>query len=376
MDRVGLEDAGEIVALATTEQLARVFDEDLWKSERAGEDEKLDPARFLVWLHVMLEAGDTFAAARLVELPEELVLLALHKNVLVLDMDALIPEMIDAGEDADAVEKALSDCLSEEIDQYNVVARRHEGWDDLLTILLALDRDHHAYLSRLLERCAAMSAEHIDDNGGLYDVLTSEQMLEGDVGGDREARRAAEGHVAPSDAKAFLRLAARGDAPSLGEHDAMTRAWLRELSPEPASPRSAAAPDAEPLLRLLDAHGEPAGDATTAAPPPPAELPLAGAMRALSARAPDAFARRSEELAFLANALSAGHEHRGRRLRPVEAVRVALAAVDRGLSMAARRRDPSAVLAEATADGLFRLAWAELHREGAPAVDAFVAQAL
>src|SRR5690606_3728089 len=122
-------------------------------------------------------------------------------------------------------------------------------------------------------------------------------------------------------------------------------------------PHSAAAPDAEPLLRLLDAHGEPAGDAPTAAPPPPAELALAGAMRALAARAPDAFARRSEELAFLSTALSAGHEHRGRRLRPVEAVRVALAAVDRGLSMAARRRDPSAVLAEATADGLFRRAW-------------------
>src|SRR5262245_53826873 len=60
VDRIGLEDAGEIVAFATTEQLAHAFDEDLWQSDRPGEDERFDPARFLVWLEVMLEAGDSF----------------------------------------------------------------------------------------------------------------------------------------------------------------------------------------------------------------------------------------------------------------------------------------------------------------------------
>ena len=32
IDAVGLEDAGELVACATTEQLVRVFDEDLWRA--------------------------------------------------------------------------------------------------------------------------------------------------------------------------------------------------------------------------------------------------------------------------------------------------------------------------------------------------------
>ena len=36
IEHVGLEDAGELVALATTEQLERVFDDDLWRAERAG----------------------------------------------------------------------------------------------------------------------------------------------------------------------------------------------------------------------------------------------------------------------------------------------------------------------------------------------------
>ena len=43
---VGLEDAAELVALATTEQLEQVFDEDLWRAGDAGQLEHFDPARF------------------------------------------------------------------------------------------------------------------------------------------------------------------------------------------------------------------------------------------------------------------------------------------------------------------------------------------
>ncbi|MDB4997569.1 MAG: hypothetical protein JWM74_5001 [Myxococcaceae bacterium] len=206
IDRVGLEDAGELVALATTEQLARVFDEDLWRSDRAGGDERFDAERFLVWLAVMLEAGDAFVAEKLTELPPDLVTLAFHQQLLVLDTDTLMTELEDS-DDAAASEKALSNCLSEEVSEYQLIARNHEGWDDVLAAILALDRDHHDYLRGLLERCAALSTEYIEDNGGLYDVLTSEQMLEADVAAEREDRRAEEGHVAPSSAAAFLKLA-------------------------------------------------------------------------------------------------------------------------------------------------------------------------
>src|SRR4051812_47837647 len=75
IDRVGLEDAGELVALATVDQLRRVFDEDLWRSARPGEDDRFDASRLLLWLEVMLEAGEQFAADKLAELPEDLVAL-------------------------------------------------------------------------------------------------------------------------------------------------------------------------------------------------------------------------------------------------------------------------------------------------------------
>jgi Family of unknown function (DUF6178) len=42
---VGLEDAGELIALATTEQLQGLFDEDLWGGGDAAE-EQFDTERF------------------------------------------------------------------------------------------------------------------------------------------------------------------------------------------------------------------------------------------------------------------------------------------------------------------------------------------
>jgi hypothetical protein len=54
IDRIGLEDAGELVAMASTAQLERMFDDDLWKAARPGEDETFRPERFALWLNVML----------------------------------------------------------------------------------------------------------------------------------------------------------------------------------------------------------------------------------------------------------------------------------------------------------------------------------
>src|SRR5881275_1586536 len=58
IDRIGLEDAGDLVALASTAQLERVFDDDLWRPDRVGGDETFRPERFALWLRVMLEAGE------------------------------------------------------------------------------------------------------------------------------------------------------------------------------------------------------------------------------------------------------------------------------------------------------------------------------
>jgi hypothetical protein len=53
----GLEDCGELVALATPGQLARIFDLDLWRAARPGSDEQFDAGRFGVWLEVLARRG-------------------------------------------------------------------------------------------------------------------------------------------------------------------------------------------------------------------------------------------------------------------------------------------------------------------------------
>src|SRR5437763_500189 len=75
IDRIGLEDAGELVALASTAQLERIFDEDLWRADGAGDDETFRPERFALWLRVMQEAGEPALVQRLCELPQDLVAL-------------------------------------------------------------------------------------------------------------------------------------------------------------------------------------------------------------------------------------------------------------------------------------------------------------
>lgn len=372
IDRVGLEDAGELVALATTEQLAGIFDEDLWRSERAGADERFDSGRFLRWLEIMLEAGERAVAERLAELPEDLLTLAIHRHLLVISFDDLRAELSAGDDEAAAAEKAFEGCLSEEIDEYQLIWKGGDGFDSVIAALLALDRDHHTLTVNLLERCAALSSEYIADNGGLYEVLSAEEMLEQDLAAEREDRRAERGYVAPSAAAAFLRLAltrAASETPAT-EHDPLTRAYLRQLSRRPLAParqERGGGGEHHELATLLEASG--------IAPSPP-QLPgaaggdrqplLASAMRELRAEQPEKFAERSEELAYLSNVLVAASAPAA-PLPPLVAVEHAVACVSLGLTLVCGTRSPSPrraaqVLATHPCDGLFRLAFGRAAR--------------
>lgn len=388
VEQIGLEDAGELVAMATIEQLGHAFDEDLWKNQRPGEEEHFDPQRFLLWLEVLLEAGDAFAASRLVEMPEDLVTLALQKHMLVLDVEVLALDMQAADEvDARQLDKALESCIHEELNGLELVARQCEGWDSIWSVVLALDRDHHEFLTRVLERCCAMSSEYIEDSGGLYEVLTSEEMLEADLAGEREDRRAEQGHVAPSSAAAFLSLA-RTERGVSGERDPVTRAYFRNLGPTPTASvrrgrgrgrRSTTGEESAGIAGLL----RDAGVRVDALPRrllmaqslsgDPAESRLVDAMRALAERAPVTFGERCEELAYLASVLLAGCAREQRSLRPIEAVRAALAACNLGLCLALsplplepkpdEASEAAAILQHRNADELFRTGWHAIHRD-------------
>lgn len=382
IDHVGLEDAGEIVQLATTKQIEQVFDEDLWKSRAPGEDEAFDPERFALWLEILLEAGDRAAARRLAELPRDVITLAFHRLVIVVDVDELASDLSEGRyEDGDEIEKALESSLNHEIGSYMVIARRHDGWDAIITALVALDEEDHDTCTRVLDRCAAMSSREMDDEGGLYEVLTAEESFEGDVAADRSDRRAREGFVAPSDARSFLRLAAQTPIQAILEEprDPVTRAYFRELDRSSSAAPAAPVPqEGARLLGLLESAGvlhEPAAKpkkpkklsakSRDGAKTPTTTIAAAGerdharddllrdALGYLAATHPMLHAERMEELAFLVNVLVAGASihgggdaKHGRAFRAGEAAEAVVEVAALGLAHAASvtGREPNEII--------------------------------
>lgn len=346
IDRIGLEDAGELIALASAEQLQRVFDDDLWRADRVGGDETFRPERFALWLRVMSEAGDEALVRRLCELPDDLLALAVHRLVLVLDMDVVEEQLGWAGDEAAPIQRALEGAAFEEWEEFRLIARQPEVWHDIWNALLLLDREEHARLRAILQQCCAMSTEYINGQGGLYQVLTAEEMLEDDVAAARDDRRAGEGFISPADARAFLELARRDRAPET--RDPITRAYFRRLQ--------------QP-------------DVTLAAAPPAAEVKdlavatervapfLEQALNDLRQSDPTSCAARIRELGYLVNVWMAAGAHDGRRPRPVEALETVLRTCEAGLLQqlgepAAGGEQAAAALMRTPADLLFRRGFA------------------
>jgi hypothetical protein len=380
--RCGLEDCGPILALATTEQLVRVFDDDLWRGDGPGAEEQLDGERFSSWLEVLCEAGPDVAARRLVEMDFDFVTAAVSRQALVLDAGAMLIERLAAEGDDDQdladqllelMDAAVDDSLSFEVGGFKVLARRPSGWDALVSVLVALHGSQPAFFARLLVRCRGFSAEYIDDNGGLYEVLTSQAQVEADTAGDRDERRARGGHLAPPLAAAFLATArqkvASGIAPPPEDH--MTGRYFRELESRHREERGAreivriedpaplpAASRVHELIALLQDDGSlPPAHVALLAPPPGASDRHARLRAFLDQERPKgAQARLLEELGYLGNVLVAGCSFQSRRFRPAEAAEAVLCACNLGLEIWPRRWSEPRDLVT-----VFRLAWSVLH---------------
>jgi hypothetical protein len=354
---VGVEDAGEIVALATTEQIVAAFDEDLFANRRPGEREVFDAERFAVWLEVLLEAGDEVAAKRVAELSQDFVVRALSSLILVLDHDALRRQMGEGGELAAYADKAIESSHWEEIEGYLLVSKRSAGWDAALALILALDRDDRALLVRILDRCAALAKEYTSDLDALTTVLTSEEAIAEDVEAEREERRSKLGYVEPRAAQGFLALARMPLTSAVASlpRDPITVAHFRDMEPRPSDVREAGQESAA-LRGLLGRAGgggpaaltlpARAGDEDAASDASTASIQ---AMQLLSDGEPQCYGERMEELAYLANVLAVGAKAGRRRFRHAEAAEAVLATVTFGAELEAYERRPGSSRSETRA---------------------------
>jgi hypothetical protein len=359
--QIGLEDAGEIVTLATAKQLELIFDEDLWRGESAGQDERLDPDRFGLWLEVLAEADPVAAASQLAGMDLDFLTAAIGQHVLV------------------DVHQTLDHGLSQEVGRYTIVARRGEHWEAVLSVLRCLEEHHHELFEELILRCHGVAVEPLDAcEEDQPEPMTAADRLLGRLAEEREDRRESSGYVPPPQAAAFLSLCRRGEA-STGP-DLVTVDYFRRLDrrtrgsgegppPNPVSGRRAGFKRPGPLETLLreGTLGEPRLSLPPAGPAPGPSLPwIRSELDFLRRHDTATYARRTAELAYLTNVLISGCSFQSRRFRPAEATRAALATCNLGLESwrgagaagprpgLLRRRDMMAV---------FRIGWGVLYRD-------------
>jgi hypothetical protein len=234
IETCGLEDCGDLVAMATPDQLQRVFDLDLWRAERPGLDERLDADRFGLWLEVLMAEGAAVAAQKLIGMDVELVIAALAQHLRVFDAAAASTYTTLDGEriTPDGIGEDGADC---EVGGYLIEARRTGAWDAIVDLLVFLDGEHAGYFHQVMRGCCDLSysTPEID---GLHDLLGAREQDMFDVAVDRSERRGKTGFVAPADARAFLQSARQLRLDERAPvSNPVARAYFHEIEPASAA---------------------------------------------------------------------------------------------------------------------------------------------
>jgi hypothetical protein len=368
----GLEDCAEFVALATSEQISRVLDLDLWRVRALGADEQLDADRFGTWLEVLMQSGAAVGAQKLMGLDIQLLTAGLARHVAVFGYAAVASFMTLDGELVPG--RRLSGDLGCEIGGYVIKAKRRAAWDAIVELLLFLDAEHSEYFRRLMRGCVRLS-NGTREPDGCHNLLEDIDQDTFELACEREARREKQGYVTPAQAHAFLhagrQLQFQGDPPPPSP---LAQAYFRSIeSTLPAegdrpsgsvgllrASNRDAVPEIEPatVTEVIEVLRE-AGVLTA----PPRAL-LESGNRQTSRLAwihawVESHAASAEELAYVANTLIAGCSIQARAFTAQEASDAAVAICNLGLENWPHHwpdRDLNLITA-------FQVGWTVLHRD-------------
>jgi len=367
----GLEDCGELVVLATPEQLARIFDLDLWRSAQPGMDEQFDAERFGVWLEVMAEFGASTAAQKLAEMDVDLVTVGLAQHARVFDCAMAMPHM---------------NGLACEVGGYRLAAKRADSWEAIVAILISLDAEHPDYFHQVMRGCRALSNSGFERDG-LHDLLVETEQFMFDLALNRERRRDEQGYVTPAQARAFLQMSRqlRLGSDSVPPVNPIARAYLRSLdettaaqsAPRGSPPSKETVPPLDPL-QATAAFVDVLLEAGIIAQQPRALLNASqdGTASARRIRVHmqfvfdcdhAAYARRNEELTYLANTIMAGCALQGRPFTAQEAWEGAVAVCNLGLEnwpplWNLAKSLPDDFLVKHDLVTVFQVGWTVLHK--------------
>lgn len=394
----GLEECGALVALATPRQLEGVFDLDLWRASGPGQDEQFDPARFGVWLEVLVDVDPSVAARTLAGLDVSLVTTALAQYARAFHLASVHDAYTTDDEVVEDEVEADEVAFTHDIAGFRFVATRTDSWDAIVAILTALSDEHPRHFQRLLSGWVELSNDGYELDG-LDDLLSGRDQTSFDVSLSRERRRERQGYATPDQARAFLTMSRQlqrgaGTSPpvnavSLAYFRAMERDSADETEVEPdsadASPGTAliAPPSLDGFVQVIAEAG-----ILPEAPRALLDRPQAQASRLALMQTHMQFVRdtnyiaystRSQELAYLVNALVAGGSFQDRSFTVQEASDASVAICNLGLEnwpthwppVHSRGRQPSSTrpplpenfLLTNDLAGVFQVGWSVLYEQ-------------
>lgn len=212
IDRIGLNDAAELMALVPPRKLLRALDEAVWKNPGYGVNQVFDPSEFIRWLEVWTEVGERFIAERLAAINDEYLAMCLS-SVLLIDSDS------NNRFGGDAPKIAIS-CYAI-YGHFLLCPKYEEDWEIIRAALDALWR--HAP-DRLLDILGTLVSGE--------SMLNSERRricLNLDVAFERESYLERRGDVSPAGARAFLvstSITTTHDLLMMSAYDNETRRFL------------------------------------------------------------------------------------------------------------------------------------------------------
>jgi hypothetical protein len=200
----GLEDAAELVALATSDQIARILDVDIWRARAPGVDEEFDADRFGLWLDVLMQSGAAVAVEKLMGLDIETVVAGFSGHLAVFDQAAVSSFTTLDGEHMPG--RVSNSTLTAEIGGYVIEAGPTSVWDTIVDLLAYLDSHQSEYFNAVMRGCVRLSNGRREPDG-FHTLLDDREQDLFDLACDREARRQQHGYVTPAQARAFMQAA-------------------------------------------------------------------------------------------------------------------------------------------------------------------------
>ena len=359
LDRIGLNDAGEVMALAPTHKLLQALDEAVWKSPRPGVAETFDAGELVDWLDAWIEIGDTFAAERLAAMSDDYRALCLSHLVSVrvhhtLAFLAIPDDEVDRERDT---LQPIGSCAF--YGPYMVVPVVEDEWEVARAALDALWTER--------PECLLHTLGMLDGAESMLAAPEVRRQLQIDVAGERERTRENLGYVTATGASAFLVFVATArieELAALSAYDEETRRHLAAFGTSPEPPQQTVSVEQMQELRTALEREElliPQNTLLLTDQRTRRHRALTAALSELAETDFSAFERCARELAYLANVIKVGVPVKGAPMSDAEARDTAYAACNRGLQLARKHGLEVRIAQEPGLIRLFALGWRARH---------------